>query len=121
MHLVVRNFVPTEEASNLGIVVRSLVEPGWRGSQFYAVREVDVEVDIIDSWSHLVDGGPIDGSRHVLEPSLDGVGARGRLAHLGSGVRGALFVARGRGFFVSRRQVLFVAQRHGLSMATEGP
>lgn len=56
-----------------GIVVPSLVEPGWRGPQFRVVREVDVKVDIIDSGSHLVDGRPINGRRHVLEPSLDGI------------------------------------------------
>lgn len=111
----------SSQASNLGIVVPSLVELGWRGTWFRTLREVDVEVDIVDFGSHPVDGRPIDRGSHVLKPSLDGMGAQQPLAHLRVGLRGVFFVARGRGFFVFRGQVVFVARRHGLGSSTQGP
>lgn len=72
-----------------------------------------MEVDIVDFGSHPVDGRPINRGSHVLKPSLDVMGAQRRLAHLWGGLRGVFFVARERGFFVSRG--------HGLSSYTQGP
>ena len=80
-----------------------------------------MEVDIVDFGSHPVDGRPINRGSHVLKPSLDVRGAQRRLAHLWGGLRGVFFVARGRGFFVSRGLVLFVALGHGIGSSTQGP
>lgn len=80
-----------------------------------------MEVDIVDFGSHPVGERPINRRSHVLKPSLDVMGAQRRLAQPLGGLGGVFFVDWGRGFFVSRGQVIFVARRHRLGGSTQGP